>query len=128
MASTTSNAPCFFTMGEMDFISCTTPVEVSHCVVNTTLIPGVFLSAASMSAGFTALPFSTSMVMVSIPKHLHNSAQRSPNFPLTTTSALFPLESTFATHASIAPVPEDIRVKTSPVFVWNRYFKPSLIS
>src|SRR3990170_147038 len=117
IASTTSNEPYFFTMGEIAFISCTTPVEVSHWVVNTTLIPGVFLSAASMSDGFTALPFSTSIVMVSMPKHLHNSAQRSPNFPLMTTSTLFPLDSTFATHASIAPVPEDIRVKTSPVFV-----------
>ena len=34
-----------------------------------------------------------------------------------TTSALFPLDKTFVTHASIAPVPEDMRVKTSPVFV-----------
>src|SRR3990172_2374656 len=111
------SAPCFFTIDEMVFISCTTPVDVSHWGVNTTLIPGVFLRAASMSAGFTALPFSTHKDMVSMPKQLHNSAQRSPNFPLTTTNALFPFDRTFATHASIAPVPDDMRVKTSPVFV-----------
>ncbi len=75
----------------------------------------------------TRLPHSTLIGITLMLYVLHNSIQRSPNLPPQTAIALSCGESRLTTAASIAPVPDEAKVKIS-FFVWNKYLSPSLIS
>ena len=67
-------------------------------------------NASSTNSGVTAVPHSTFKALDSIPCILEISANLSPNFPPTMFNILSPLLTRFETAASIAEVPEPVRM------------------
>ena len=116
-ASTAMSAPASCATCVSDWMSLTTPVEVSDSVVNTTFAL-VSARRRSSSAGSTRLPHPALKWVVSAPNASQSSTQRSPNLPQDATSAGSPGCTRFAAADSIAPEPEAAKQRTS-LRVWK---------
>ena len=76
----------------------------------TALMSSSASKASSIKSGVTAVPHSTFNALDSIPCIFDISANLSPNFPPTTFNILSPLFTRFETAASIAEVPDPVRM------------------
>ena len=97
----------------MSSIGCSTPVDVSLAWTRIALIDLFSLRASSITLGLTAFPHSTFISIVLTPYALQIFSHRSPNLPPLTTKAVSPLLKVLQIAASIAPVPEEAKIKTS---------------
>ena len=88
-------------------------VEVSHPWRRTARIPGLCSSAAQISSAEAASPYFFSREVQGTPWLWQMSTQRWPNFPVTTARAGSSGDSRLDTAASIAPVPEDVKMTIS---------------
>ena len=113
MASTTSNASWPRATSASARTSCTTPVDVSDSVANTTSISGLPASRRSTSAGSMRAPHSGSWARTSAPKASPSSSQRSPNLPPAQARTGWPGRTRLATADSMAPVPLEVSTITS---------------
>ncbi len=113
IASMMLSAPCLFATSRMAFVGFVTPVEVSLWVKAILLAPED-ARASSTATGSAAVPHSNPSVVTSRPYRSEISAHRWPNAPISTTRILSPGECTLAMAASMPPVPEAVRVMTSP--------------
>ena len=120
--STRKSGPFFVSLA-ISFTGWSTVVEVSLAWIMTLWISGWRLSCFSISLTLTACPHSTLTSIGFSPKALAMFNQRSPNLPPLITRTLSPGENRFATAASIAPVPEEASIKTSP-FVPKSALRP----
>ena len=120
--STRNNGP-FFVSFAISFTGWSTVVDVSLAWIMTLWISGCSSSCFSTSATLTACPHSTLTSMGSRPNALEIFSHRSPNLPPLITKTLSPGENRFATAASIAPVPEEASIRTSP-FVPKSVLRP----
>ena len=111
MESTMNNAGWSRTTAAMGSMSLITPVEVSECWISTPLKS--VSSAACTSAAFAVLPQSYSSSFTSRPYALQIFTKRWPKFPTDTTSTRSPREKQLTTAASIPPLPEHVKVRTS---------------
>ena len=118
MASTTSSASWPRATSASARTSCTTPVDVSDKVANTTSISGLPASSRSTSAGSMRAPHSGSWARTSAPNASPSSSQRSPNFPPAQARIGWPGRTRLATADSMAPVPLEVRTMTS-LPVWK---------
>jgi hypothetical protein len=126
MASTTSSvffdARVILAMASMSWQA---PVDDSLSWTKTALISGSLSRAAFTVSGETASPQPASSTVTFIPCALPSCAQRSPKLPATHATILSPGERRFTIAASIAPVPDEARIRTSSL-VRKNSLRPAL--
>jgi len=127
MPSTTSNALLGRTTRPMASMSWPTPVLVSIRVVKTATASGCSSSSPATWPASKGFPHGTSHRTTSMPKVSQIFRQRSANLPDSKTMALPPRGTRFTTAASMAPVPELVKTRTS-FFVARAYLRPSKTS
>ncbi len=89
------------------------PVEVSLRVPITHTVSGCCLSASATRSGSTGWPHSKSSETGLIPNALQMLTHRAAKWPAFRTRALPPGGTALTAAASIAPVPEAVRIRTS---------------
>ena len=103
-----SNSP--FTTLATASRSLVTPVDVSLWATNTAFTAGFAFRQSRSTSVSTALPKGNSNAVTSAPNASAICPNRLPNTPMVTFSTLSPGESVFTMAASIAPVPEAVRM------------------
>ena len=112
-SSSLSKSP--LTTAAIDSRSLVTPVLVSLWVTRTALTPGSPWRAVLSASTSTASPAGNLSVVTSAPKISAICPNRSPKEPIVAQMTLSPGERVLTIAASIAPVPEEVRMKTSPL-------------
>ena len=96
-------------------MSLVTPVDVSLWVTKTALMSGFSARALRMASGSAGVPHVAVSRVTDAPNASAICASRSPNTPMVTQSTWSPGERTLTTAASMAPVPDPVRISTSPL-------------
>ena len=127
--STNSIAGCFAAVIArlMPAISLRTPVAVSLCVPNTTLIlwPVSLRNAASIAPKGAPCPQGVSIMCTSNPCRWHISIQRWLNMPNRGARTVSPADNVLLIAASQPPVPVDGSKITSPSVIFNTRRTPA---
>ena len=111
-ASTTTSAPASFATAAIACTSATTPVDVSDCTTQTAFASRS-ASRARTSSGSGVSPHAYRSSSTSAPYAFVIAIQRSPKLPAETTRCRSPGETRFATADSNAPVPDEVKSRTS---------------
>jgi hypothetical protein len=111
--STANTAGVSATTRPIASIGCPVPVEVSLRVPMTQAVSGCCRSASATRSGSTGWPHSKSSDTALMPNALQILTHRAAKWPAFSTSALPPGGTALTAAASIAPVPEAVRIRTS---------------
>ncbi len=111
--STANTAGVWATTRPIASTGCPVPVDVSLSVPITQTVSGCCRSAAATRSGSTGWPHSKSSETALIPNALQILTHRAAKCPAFRTRALPPGGTALTAAASIAPVPEAVRIITS---------------